>query len=1791
MSLRSWDELFVALFSHNDAKSRDASQILSDDFPKSILKSLFPSFPPPTASSKALFDSAVSTLPHSSNALYDNETLKEDALWLSKKVKVGEQECLRLALLEWQQRPELRLQYGYSEAEQASLREALGSDYVARHIRAHGDFTAGDDAVFNSKTSRRARLMCLYLNQQVAALRLGKELTDTSLLPINEDPDDLRPCGALAIQLRSIHSQLHDDIEVGMIDIQTQLQNLESEFEWETEGPDLENLGDTRDLAALQVIEKILEILLLRVGRPATDSTVDSVRPWFEFMSDVGFFVSFNSHIPPQAEAIQNIKSTASLITLRLLNIGSAVTTLSQTAASNRPFTLGSRPEYFFDSDCVSRVHEILVNQAAVGNSLAGPAILAWAVIFNHIKDLALAIKENAESQHVQSTLETAVASGPTSGRRPTSHGAGFQITLFQDLLDAILLQTPHDNPASFLLGAAIDRCNVVECIAVLNASAGPLNKMLPLYKHQALQELIAVAQSFLGYTPELVSAQLALLAPTQQQRSTKPLHDAAAAFIEDWDLRQGFYDVAAARFPYECLPFLRFSRALATAAIFSDDGVQYVEHRLRSLTSFTQVVIKGISIRTTREDETGSFVSLNKSVNLLDLSQQKLLTYTHQESGSDSIIPADTIGELISDPDAANPKVVRWQFQFSGLAYLAQLLELHYFGLLTTSLSPLEETEPVVSEIIRLIAAILSTMMDKAPPNPSRNVQQHCLALLDEVSAHLNSEADVATYVFDILEQELQSFRRRAISTFDCRIMTACVEFIVVLTKIQPHVVWSNLNRISLLGHQPASSPIFAIVSGVEVPLRVFDFLEECTLLYQIIVSMALRYADVNAAPMALPPSWRIQSPMLVNATESMCQVLQGISEWAFQSPGQQRRIASHIADSFSDIMHYAFGVGTSMESPNIVTGAFVDSATYLAAVFRKSIPQEMGLDPIARLLFTFSSSIHPSLPLDDGLVRVILSIESLATILVRYSVMQNAALSSFEKNMFDSVPCVIRILLLESSICGPTFRLLRAVIDSAERHQPSSLLAHLGSATCLDLLNFLRHLDHKAMSPGDRAGLWRFLTLLLRDSQQWLAMVVLTARVPNGSKGSKSESKSVRRKTFLQTALGDLQTIEDLPHTVAIAMLQFVLQAQQNWSWVTNDLSSSETFFPKMVHFVTTSRAQSHDETDLANTNIIAALVTDIATTHLHHAKISKNMGAVKTYIPLIDWLSLHAVHVSSYNASLHSNLRRNFSAKYTGLAVADIKNTGLSEQEYGSNFFYDMEFADAMLGSDAAWRAARGRSHNQSFSAEFCRANTNLSVVDSELALLSSLQRLCVDHCKFFAQDREVQKTMARIVQSCLQANSQTYPAEALFESLFQTRADLSTALLRELVTVGAKGSDFVGLLGHAWTAARFRSGSYEQAIINDDLPYWRTMLSVLLMTIQFHVKKKQRAVANGGDTAIASLDPENSTYLEITANIVAEGFKSIIVALQDQNEKKLKTTADDSVDLVGVRDISILATIFQVILRLPSLPQFSADLSDRLSSSGILSSCLVLYSWSHLLNGPESDKSPGYADYCVKLLVSLSSLPPVAEEIAVEGVLNRLLSTKTTEMLQRIPSGASHADNRPNCAFFYRLWATGLLPLCLNLLHAVGGVLAPEISAFLNQFPDQMVRASTAMMPKPPTKASGTDVLTLTVASEAATLALLSYGLSSFRDAGASAAVDSTTILPLKGYDEHRNAIVEDLRDLLAMNEQARRKITVPIDEKELSWQNLSGDDQLDSKIVRELRIAVAALSRDVDDDEK
>jgi nuclear pore complex protein Nup188 len=208
-------------------------------------------------------------------------------------------------------------------------------------------------------------------------------------------------------------------------------------------------------------------------------------------------------------------------------------------------------------------------------------------------------------------------------------------------------------------------------------------------------------------------------------------------------------------------------------------------------------------------------------------------------------------------------------------------------------------------------------------------------------------------------------------------------------------------------------------------------------------------------------------------------------------------------------------------------------------------------------------------------------------------------------------------------------------------------------------------------------------------------------------------------------------------------------------------------------------------------------------------------------------------------------------------------------------------------------------------------------------------------------------------------------------------------------------------------------------------------------------------------------------------------------------------------------------------------------------------------------------------PIYGELSILFLLSLSSMQPLAEMMAVEGILAQLNAANLMNYYRR-SGGMSAFDSPPR---LFSIWTKGILPLCLNLLQAVGHSIAGEISAFLNQYPEQLTRASNALNARTATK------ITLSTVSEAHSLALIASILDNTRSQGPRLGIQASDI-PVLEWD--RENVKEDIDSWLSRKGALKEKIVI-LDERDAAlYEKKSSSDEADNmleeRVIRELYAA-------------
>ena len=441
---------------------------------------------------------------------------------------------------------------------------------------------------------------------------------------------------------------------------------------------------------------------------------------------------------------------------------------------------------------------------------------------------------------------------------------------------------------------------------------------------------------------------------------------------------------------------------------------------------------------------------------------------------------------------------------------------------------------------------------------------------------------------------------------------------------------------------------------------------------------------------------------------------------------------------------------------------------------------------------------------------------------------------------------------------------------------------------------------------------------------------------------------------------------------------------------------------------------------------------------------------------------------------------------------------------------------------------------------------------------------------------------QNIMARLVSFCLAANAENTLPETIFIRLSQSRADLAFAMLQRLAEIGAATPELKKVLPVSWDAIRNHGSNFQLAITGDDATYYRTLLKVLCLALRAHNLSEQKihpptfevtTNTSGSTTAAAGKQEATQTQivLEVLRAVVANGFRTLTQMLHDDPAQPIAA------------DFALVIAILRACLNFPSIERHASQLCLQFTDNQMSRYASTLLSWSDRL-AVSTNHDPVYGELSVHFLLELSNVPTLAEMLASEGLLTHISGTNLIKYFRRA-KGIGPFDSPRR---MYNIWSRGILPLFLNILDAVGGPIVSEIAATLNEFPDQLSRASNTFdtKSKPTIQEPTAGYITLSMVSEAQSLASLTLILDTFREAGPSAGVDPTEIPQFK-WD--RNQVKEDLKSWMQRRGALRARI-VPINEKEEELMrqpakstSSSAENRLEEKVVEELRIVLGILA--------
>jgi nuclear pore complex protein Nup188 len=1443
---------------------------------------------------------------------------------------------------------------------------------------------------------------------------------------------------------------------------------------------------------------------------------------------------------------------------------------------------------YLLDLGVNDRLTQTFDSAIQLGPSPATPPALAWAIILWQLNYVAEITRDDRDKTMDGQPGRTVSMPTPSA---------------LEDAILPLAQLTQEETHASKLLADACVDHGVLGLMAqLINIGMAGFGTVVDRVSRDRFRLVFlqviraALAGGCLDYHTELIVAAHTIMTGDRSfhnwtAKDSLPYGDPVVAFClaDKGILRSLLTDEANLRYPYELAPFLKFYSALIRGWKAGEDGIPILFAELTNKRTLMQRLPDGFKgYRPVNDDDDQNGVALSEQLSQFKKSspsrfptQQRLLgSVAQNEAQGYMVINVNTRGTVVDD--TAVPFVVVWNYPHSALHYLVHLLSTFSVGSNKVETSTKEPASlESATEIIGFFADLMHSSLQG---KKSRGDQGPCSPeVLEALEIHTGDNQDTTSLVLSIFEQELRHLCQEPSNEGSLELLINCTHFLQALVVIAPNRVWPWLARSKLLESDGNGGSLATILIGTEMVLGRYEFLIGCIRLFSSLIDDAVERSvarksssraltRMNAATTSSSgTSDKIMSNTLLTFGRTLASIYEGSLGWRYNRIEDRLEINIGICEAFNSILHLAYSVDDAPQLSEKLTRLIAPTAAYITELYLTKSENDLPTNPILASLLSGADIIKSSLLTSSAALwkRQTQATLELSAVLVRVAMLIGKPWTHLEQQLFKATPLLARLYATSDLWKNPVLFLLESLVRGATRvddeepqeqdksikkmdaKEPPSLLGHLGTRTAKNFLSVLSLLDEPLRTVDIQRHVWDLLSAVVTCKQQWFALYLLTGTTPRENMRAKSKpsTEGSRNKALLSRALDALSKLDlespNRPWPLFTAMLGFVTSAQNNWSWAMGNIRERKDFLEQLLAFLSWMAKQPRDPRDhvacetRAHQNKFTSLAAEILAMYLHSSRQIGDLTPLKNIVPNLFYLESNALRLPTFNESLHSNLRENLKKEFPGVLLSNLKRTTLLPPNLGQTFFYEVDSADKLLKSQPGWK---GSVSGQGFRDEVIRANINLSLVESQVQLLESWKLLATELSHVVSRDERLVKVLIQVVKECMQANAKSTLPEALFGQLVSSRADLAYVLLKKLVEARVKVPEARQLIHTIWDAIRTSTPDFDTVFSSTQAYYYRSLLRILYLSLQFHLIEEPghagtapsadesfRSSFRGGVSQSTKIPTESisNKLLEILSDTVAKGFRSLANQLHAEP------------DSVSPSDFALLTALLQRIIAIPEMSKWQTQAALLFANSNTIRYATSLFSWSDKLttqNGSTGVSDPVYGELSLLFVLSLSSLPSLAETMAVEGILSQLNTANLMNYYRR-PGGMGPFDSPHR---LHSIWTKSILPLCLNLVLSVGAPIAGEISSFLNQFPEQLTRSSNAL------NSRYSNRVTLSVASETHSLALLANILDTFRAQGPRLGIQASEV-PALDWDKEN--VKEDIEGWMARKGALRERVVI------------------------------------------
>ncbi|KAF3927231.1 hypothetical protein ABW20_dc0106606 [Dactylellina cionopaga] len=1602
--------------------------------------------PSSNATSKQAFETKTAMINVTADTVLPISDIKQDVLQLSQALDLDELEALRICILEFQERsPSLPSNSDdSSDPPPAFLTMSMFGQSTTK-------LNNGSDKGTTKQSARKARQVRLYLSERRYKLKVATALIR---IVVEYDPKLPRknPFYLVAKKiLKRMVSEGKKDSKIGFVETlikdigqtittskvpkyfiegRTQVELVKGREEWDRQVYIYTNNWER-------------SFLFLLIYGPVSPSG-SIVSSWYQCMGSTGFltdqkFLSKPYNTTHQA-LLNSIIPLGAIISFEMLSVESLEARINGSFPGSLLKDIDPSASFYLeDAEAAGLVHDVLVEYVgAKGHPPASLAGWAWAIILTTCNNIS-----EADGDGIMSETDDLRQNSPL--HRISKTVAGIMAS-----------STQAEGPALFIAKTAL-KSNLLNTVEnFVNGISGGSGWSIQAEEdgdkmRHILAGLMRVGMDLLDWEVKAIQAFIAThtesIAPTMLCDDQPPsLYDieegeedidgettsSSIGVVDSLLSRNVWTDkiavektihMARVRFPYESMPFCAILNATTPRKIVDEPynlSFKYLEDLMESFTYALPVNFRGTDV-----DENDA----SKIVLLEDL---MVVEGRREDGGGAFILPAGIFGKIISS--SISPPIVRWDHKYSGVEFLGRMLEK---VLLDESF--LESSLAI--EILGIFDSILISYRD-VPMDVAGNLDEKFSAtrLLEDASNILAPNSDIISVVLDLFEASLPF----SVAAKSVELASACLRVITTLIEIVPGRIWPLLGRSSLLERNGRGGLLSKILESVEIVQGDYTFLLTTFSMYETLLSDAIAgvvFSGTIGSPGSIVSgsgvgsgvSREMQTSILQDWTRFWCSIFESFTTWKYLRVKQRLTLNFKLCKTFSRILNTVYGVASDENGGFGLFEGLASSASIICSIFLEKF-QTPAIDPlllsINEGLETVESTVH-NLFVADWITNVAASLQFGATAL-KVQHLQHRTPSYLEKKLYERSLDLIALYEVDEHYRQPVIEILDSLVGGSDLWvgEPPSILGYIGPSGANHLVELLQRLGGRLGDEELETSIWKFFCTVIANKQQGLSIKLVTGNNLEIPTSIENESRRSARntKSMLALALDILINIKNLPASLLLSTLQAVSIAQDFWGPIIANLPEYPEFLKAITGYVEKLKINYSAKTALTitescNKTAAAAHISQIITMHLYQSRTTKS-------------------------SQQDQKAREFFESLLSKIQFYLSDGSSMQPRRYGANYFYDIELAEQILSWDRGWNNVITRRASDKvveirsgFRVDVESVNLNLALIDSQVFLLDMWSNLALElTCHKPFHNIDAVTALAKTVNDALLAGINETTPPSISVVLNTKRTSLAFSLFRRLEAIDLPATQtatlFNTVLDTIWQVMAAVESDFLHSLSKGGDENSRNLLRLLYLALDATLRTNH--------------DPApRLVYLLVGVFdlVVARAFKSLA---NGAYESGATANAGDMLTVIG---------IMQKILSFNGLEPVYEHLVTHLSNHGTIRVATILFTWASKLvetqTEPNAIPDPLYGEISIMFLVKLSTLPILAEQIALNSVFNSL---SEGDLATKIQAGQLLPTSTPR---LHSIWSKGFLPLLLNVLFALKKRVAPEIAMFLRSFNRQII----------------------------------------------------------------------------------------------------------------------------------